>query len=92
MQPAPAQIHAYARPLVAAAHLGVIASLAAATGGCMGTPPEVVMVEPSYVLEHVADEDTRTLASWPVMAEHDALVDATLRQRGYVAEVAFLER
>ncbi|MEM1446978.1 MAG: hypothetical protein AAGF84_13045 [Planctomycetota bacterium] len=78
-----------ARHLLAAAGL---AGLASAGGGCMGTPPKVVMVEPSYVLEHVADEDTKTLASWPVMAEQDALVDATQRQRGYVAEFAFLEQ
>lgn len=56
----------------------------------MGTPTELVLVEPTYVLEHVADADAKTQASWPVIAEGDALVNAAERRRGYVAELAYL--
>lgn len=80
------------RRLCCSAATAALLGFAAAGVGCMGTPPRVVMVEPSYVLERVADEDTKTLAAWPVIAEQDALVDATQRQRGYVAELAYLER
>ena len=69
-----------------------LSALALAGAGCMGTPPRLVVVEPTYVLEHVADADVRTLASWPVIAPEAALVAVTPAQRGTVAELAYLEQ
>lgn len=56
--------------------------------GCMGSSPQMVNVDPSYVHERYATEDDRVAAAWPVMPTQQAMAE----RRASVAELAYLER